>query len=144
VIRQATRYDKQQIIEMMKEFRDSSGIPELAEATDEVYFNALLDRMIAGQGVIYIAEGKGLIMGLVLPSLWSDKILGLHEIAWYVRPEFRGSTVGFRLLDAYLKHAQEMKRTGRVKYLTISKMDNSPDLKYQRYGFRKKDENWIQ
>jgi N-acetylglutamate synthase-like GNAT family acetyltransferase len=144
VIRQATRHDKQQIIEMMKEFRDAAGIPELAEANDENYFNTLLDGMIAGQGVIYISEDKGLIMGLVLPSIWDNKILGLHEIAWYVRPEYRGSTVGFRLLDAYLKHAQDMKRSGRVKYLTISKMDNSPDLKYQRYGFRKKDENWIQ
>jgi hypothetical protein len=47
-------------------------------------------------------------------------------------------------LKAYLEYANELKNSGRIKYFTLSKIANSPNLKYEKLGFRKIDENWIQ
>ena len=83
-------------------------------------------------------------MGLITPTIWCDKTFAMHELAWYVKPEQRNTTVGYRLFITYLNYAKKLKEAGRIRYFTISKLDVSPDLKYEKYGFRKKDENWIQ
>ena len=67
----------------------------------------------------------------------------MQELAWYVKPEFRNTTVGYRLLKSYIEYGDELKEDGRIKFFSVSKMDTSPDVKYQKFGFRKKDENWI-
>lgn len=144
MIRQATKYDKTEIIQMMKEFRAEADFPELMGVENEEYWNALLDNVFAGQGVVFLEEGKGLLMAMVLPTIWCNKTFAMHELAWYVRPQHRVTTTGFRLFAAYLAYAKQLKEQGRIKYFTITKLDTSPGLKYEKYGFRKKDENWIQ
>ena len=129
---------------MMKEFRNEADFFELNEIENEEHWNALLDNVLAGQGAVFIEEGKGLLMAIVLPTIWCNKTFAMHELAWYVRPQHRNTTTGFRLFAAYLAYARQLKEQGRIKYFTISKLDNSPALKYEKYGFRKKDENWIQ
>jgi GNAT superfamily N-acetyltransferase len=144
MIRQATKYDKTEIIEMMKQFRAEADFPELLKVDNEEHWNTMLDGIFAGQGVIFLEEGKGLLMAIVLPTIWCNKTFAMHELAWYVRPEQRNTTIGFRLFSAYLVYARQLKEQGRIKYFTITKLDVSPNLKYEKYGFRKKDENWIQ
>ena len=102
------------------------------------------DNILAGQGIIYIEDGIGLIIGIVMPTIWCDKTLVLNELAWYVKPEFRHTTVGYRLLKAYVDYGKQLKEEGRIKMFTITKMVTSPDIKYGRFGFSKLDENWIQ
>jgi len=144
MIRQATPYDKTQIIEMMKEFRAEADFPELLGIENEPYWNAMLDSIFAGQGVVFLEEGKGLLMAMVLPTIWDNKTFAMHELAWYVRPQHRDTSTGFRLFANYIAYGKQLKQNGRIAYFTVSKMDTSPNLKYQKYGFRKKDENWIQ
>ena len=144
MIRQATKYDKTQIIEMMKLFRAESHIEQYRDLDNVDYWNRLLDNILAGQGIIYIEDGVGLIMGLIVPTIWCDKTLALHELAWYVKPEFRNTTTGYRLLKAYVDYGKQLKESGRIKMFTITKMVTSPDIKYGRFGFSKLDENWIQ
>lgn len=144
MIRQATKYDKTQIIEMMKLFRAESHIEQYRDLDNVDYWNKLLDNILAGQGIIYIEDGVGLIMGLIVPTIWCDKTLSLHELAWYVKPEFRNTTTGYRLLKAYVDYGKQLKQEGRIKMFTITKMVTSPDIKYGRFGFSKLDENWIQ
>lgn len=144
MIRQATKYDKTQIIEMMKLFRAESHIEQYRDLDNVDYWNRLLDNILAGQGIIYIEDGIGLIMGIVMPTIWCDKTLVLNELAWYVKPEHRNTTVGYRLLKAYVDYGKQLKELGRIKMFTIAKMVTSPDLKYGRFGFSKLDEIWIQ
>jgi N-acetylglutamate synthase-like GNAT family acetyltransferase len=142
MIRQATKYDKTEIMQMMREFHAEADMPEIPQ--NEQCFNVLLDSIFAGQGVVFIEEGKGLLMTMVLPTIWCNKTFAMHELAWFVRPQHRDTTTGFRLFAAYLAYAKQLKEQGRIKYFTITKLDTSPELKYEKYGFRKKDENWIQ
>lgn len=144
MIRQATKYDKTQIILMMKQFRAEADFPELLKVDNEEHWNTMLDGILAGQGVVFLEEGKGLLMAIVLPTIWCNKTFAMHELAWYVCPEERNTTIGFRLFAAYLAYGKQLKEQGRITYFTITKIDTSPNFKYEKYGFRKKDENWIQ
>lgn len=144
MIRQATKFDKTEITEMMRMFRDEADLPEYLDAEDDAYWNLLLDTMLAGKGVIFLEEGKGLLMAIIHPTIWSNKVNTMQELAWYVKPEFRNSTVAYRLLKAYIDYGKELKEDGRIRFFSVSKMDTSPNIKYQKFGFRKKDENWIQ
>lgn len=144
MIRQATKYDKNQIIDLMEMFRNEADFKELNEVSNLEWWNTMLDTIFAGQGAIFIEDGKGLLMSMVLPTIWCNKTYVLHELAWYVTPNSRKSSVGYRLFKSYIEYGNKLKDAGRIKYFTISKLDTSTGLKYEKYGFRKKDENWIQ
>jgi N-acetylglutamate synthase-like GNAT family acetyltransferase len=144
MIRQATRHDKKQIIELMKLFRDESKIEYVKNLRDETYINKLLDTILAGAGVIFIEDNVGLIMALITPTIWCDKTMQMQELAWYVKPEKRNTSIGYRLLKKYVEYGKELKQQGRISIFAIAKMVTSPDIKYGKFGFTKLDENWIQ
>ena len=144
MIRQATKYDKLQLQEMMRMFRDESPIQQYKDIDNPEYFDSLVDSIIAGRGVIFIEDNVGFIIGLISPIIWCDKTLALYELAWYVKPEYRHKTVGYKLLKAYINKAQELKNQGRIKLFTMTKMTTSPDINYGRFGFTKIEENWMQ
>jgi|LauGreDrversion4_2_1035121.scaffolds.fasta_scaffold138103_1 hypothetical protein len=144
MIREANRFDKDNIIELMKEFRNEADFIELLAPDNVEYWHRLLDSIFAGAGKVFYSEGKGLLMSVIMPTVWDDKMFALHELAWYVRPDYRKGTTGYRLFQAYIEYGNELKKNGRIKYYTMTKLDVSPALDYSKYGFRKKDENWIQ
>lgn len=144
MIRKATKYDKPQIIEMMRQFQQESPIAEFKNIVNEPYWNKLLDTILAGAGVIYIEDGKGLIMALISHIAWCDKTYQMYELAYYVKPEHRNGTIGYRLLKTYVDYGKQLKAEGRIKLFSIGKMVSSPDIKYNKFGFNKLDEIWIQ
>jgi hypothetical protein len=129
---------------MMQQFRKECDIPQYRDLDNTEYWNKMLDNILAGQGVVYLEDGIGLIIGIVLPTIWCDKTFALHELAWWVHPNKRNTTVGYKLLKAYVQYGKTQKSNGRIKMFTVSKMVTSPDLNYERFGFTKLDENWIQ
>ena len=143
-MRQATRHDKTAIIELMQEFRKEAAITEYANLDNEPYWQRLLDNILAGAGVIFFEEGKGLLMALITHTVWCDKTLYMQELAWYVKPEYRRTTLGYKLLKQYVDYGKELKESGRIKFFCIAKLPSSPDIKYDRFGFRKLDDNWMQ
>lgn len=140
----ATKYHKNTIINLMKRFADESPINYCHQYSDMEYINKLLDEILAGKGKIFLADDYGIFMAIILPCIWSDKILIMHELAWYVTPEKRNGTTGYKLLKEYINYGDMLKRTKRIKGYTLSKLSTSPDLDYQRFGFHKQDETWIQ
>jgi GNAT superfamily N-acetyltransferase len=144
MIRQATKYDKTEIIEMMQLFRAEADIEQYRHLDNIVYWNKLLDSILAGQGIIFLEEGKGLIMALITHTAWCDRTFQMYELAWYVKPEYRNTTVGYRLLKEYIDYGKQLKEQGRIKLFSIAKMVSSPNIKYDKFGFNKLDETWIQ
>jgi len=144
MIRQATKYDKTEIIEMMQLFRAEADIEQYKHLDNIVYWNKLLDNILAGQGIIFLEEGKGLIMALITHTAWCDRTFQMYELAWYVKPEYRNTTVGYRLLKEYIDYGKQLKEQGRIKLFSIAKMVSSPNIKYDKFGFNKLDETWIQ
>ena len=144
MIRQATKYDKIQLQEMIRMFRDESPIEQYKDIDNPEYFDSLVDSIIAGRGVIFIEDNVGFIIGLISPVIWCNKTLAMYELAWYVKPEYRMGMVGIRLLKQYIDYAKQLKEQGRIKLFTVTKMVTSPDFDYSRFGFKKIEENWMQ
>ena len=145
-IRQATKYDIDSIIEMLKNYRDVAPIPELHEANDREYVTRILNAILGGLGAIFVADnGKlvGMLISIKSNNLWHQRMIELHELAYWVEPEFRYTSAGYRLLKAYCDYGTELKQQGLISRYTVSKMINSPDLKYDRFGFIKLEEKWI-
>lgn len=129
---------------MMKLFRAEADIEQYRDLDNVEYWNRLLDSILAGQGVVFLEDGKGLLMALITHTAWCDKTYQMMELAWYVKPEYRNSSIGYRLLKAYIEYGKQLKEQGRIRLFTMAKMVTSPNLKYEKFGFRKLDEVWIQ
>ena len=144
MIRKATKYDKTQLAEMLKMFRDESPIQQYKELNNYDYIYSLIDELIAGKGIIFLEDNVGFIMAIITPTIWCDKTYAMYELAWYVKPEYRHKTVGYKLLKSYIDYAKELKEQGRIKLFTVTKMITSPNFDYSRFGFKKIEENWMQ
>lgn len=143
MIRQANKYDKTEWIETIKQFGKECPIPFYNDLQDE-HLGKLFDLLIVGRGVILIEQGKGLIAGILQPTVWNPDVYMLHELAWYVKPEFRNGYTGYRLLKAYIEHGKKLKEDGTIKMFIIGKFESSPNVKYGKFGFTKLEESWTQ
>jgi L-amino acid N-acyltransferase YncA len=146
-IREATPIDLPQLLNMLRKYREQTPLDFLSEADNATYITQMLCEIMAGRGVVLVAEDDGLVGMLIAgihPSRWSPAHLLLTELAWWVEPEHRGGTTGHRLLKRYIEAGQKMKEQGRICNFFISKMSNSPDLDYGRFGFRYLEQFWVQ
>ena len=144
MIREATKYDITQLTEMIRMFRDESPIQQYKDIDNPEYFSQLVNKILAGQGIIFVEDNIGFIMAIISPTIWCDKTFAMYELAWYVKPEYRHKTVGYKLLKSYINYANKLKEQGRIKLFTITKMTTSPDFDYSRFEFQKIEENWMQ
>jgi hypothetical protein len=147
LIRNASPFDIEQILDRLRDYRSHMPYGFLADANDSEHVKTLLTHLMVGQGVVLVADHESRIVGVliagVMPSIWSPKHLMLTEFAYWVDEEARGGTTGYRLLRQYLDEAIKMREAGRIANCFISKMVNSPDLKYDRFGFKKLEEFWV-
>jgi hypothetical protein len=147
MIRKANRFDIPAVLDMLRSYRNETPLDFLRDADDAEYVSQMLTELIAGKGIVLLAEiddkPAGMMIAAVMPSVWSPKHFVLTEFAYWVEPQHRGSTAGYRLLRAYLDEAISLKEAGRICNAFISKMVNSPDLKLSKFGFSKLEEFWV-
>ena len=142
MIRQANKYDKTEVIETIKTFYREENFETKIDLNNNEYYDQMFSSIIAGRGVIFIEEGKGLLVAMINNSIFDPKTLILNCIAWIVNKEYRNKTTGYKLLKAYITYAEQLKQKGQIKYYTIGKTTKTPNMKYQKLGFRKTDEIW--
>jgi hypothetical protein len=93
-----------------------------------------------------VAENEGVVgmlLASIAPSIWSPKHFLMTEMAYWVEPESRGGTAGYRLLAEYQQRGEALKQENRISNYLISKMSNSPNLQFQKFGFDKLEEFWV-
>jgi N-acetylglutamate synthase-like GNAT family acetyltransferase len=146
MIREGNKWDTPAIIDMLRDYRSATPWSRLAECNNELHIRTLLAHIFAGQGVVFIAEKEqeavGMLIAIKNSNIWDPELLVMNELAYWVDPEYRGSTSGYRLLAAYKEYCDRLKSQGLLEAYTISKMVNSPDLDYARFGFEKLEETW--
>lgn len=86
-----------------------------------------------GNLVAFVAEKDdrtitGCIVGIRSKQMMTDVIL-LEELYWYVEPEHRGGTAGFRLLDAFVKHS----KTGPCGGVVMARLSAGHDNLHRYY-----------
>lgn len=147
MIRQANKFDIPHIVEMLKNYRDAAPLEILKQANDQKYIENLLNEIISGMGIIFLAEKDNLIIGMIIAgvvnNVWNPRIKQCSEIAYWVELEHRGGTAAYRLLKSYIDECEKMMKSGRIQMYTMSKMINSPDLKYEKFGLSKLEETWV-
>jgi N-acetylglutamate synthase-like GNAT family acetyltransferase len=147
MIRQASKFDMDAIIELLRKYQKNSPLDALRYADDEEYIRKLLTELLSGMGFVFLAEKDDVIIGMliaaIVPNIWNPKAKQCSEVAYWVDPEFRGGSAAYRLITAYVKECEEMTRQGKINFFTVTKMVNSPDLKYNKFGFNKLEETWF-
>ena len=146
-IRTATKFDIITILEMIKSFASNTPIAQMRDSYDENYLTQLILHILAGRGVILLAEKNevviGMLIGFIDKNIWDPNLLVMNELAYWVEPEHRKTSAAYRLIMEYNRVAKEMVENNRISMFTMSKMTNSPDLDYGRFGYRKIEEHWV-
>ena len=143
-IRKANKYDLPQLKQMLWNYHDSGNIKGLDITSEETGLR-ILSMILAGGGVAFVSEKDNVLTGMLLavrtPFLWDNSKLIMNEIAYWVEPEHRGSTAGYRLLKEYVEFCDELKDLNRISNYTISQMEGQ-ELNYSRFGFKPIEHTW--
>ena len=146
-IRHANKFDFPEILEMLHRFKLKGPTTISNNFSNNDYVATVYAHIMAGRGLALVAEkdGKlaGMLIGMIDSLIWDPDTRVLREIVYWVDEEYRGSTAGYRLLAQYVKEGDEMVDSGRVTAYSMVKMINSPDLKFEKFGFKKTEEVWV-
>jgi N-acetylglutamate synthase-like GNAT family acetyltransferase len=149
MIRAATssKRDIDEIYDMLREYRLASPLVAHQYLTEDTAIAAVQTIIIEDKGIVLLSEDQGNITGMLMAvhtgNMWDRNIRCMNELAFWVKPQYRGGLSGYRLLKKYKELGDRLMAAKKIEYYTISKMINSPDLNYGRYGFSKMEESWI-
>ena len=145
-VRRLERTDYPSCIEMLKEFSLSLAMETEPDEKDYYHARQVLLRC-EKTGSSFVSENDyeitGMILSMAVPEIWFPRRHRLVEMAWWVKPEFRTSTAGGKLFAAYTRDADTKLKRGIITGYTMSKMSTSPDINYERRGFRKVEETFL-
>ena len=150
IVRNSTRADDDAIINALKEFADYQPLGRLqveAEHYNDHHIRKILDA-IRSNGLCLIAETQeqeiaGVFMGVIAPDIWLPNVFFMNELVWWVCPNHRDSTAGYRLLREYVKQGKQMVEAGRISTFTMTLLDNSPAIDLEKRGWQKIETNYV-
>jgi GNAT superfamily N-acetyltransferase len=147
MIRQANKFDMEAIVRMLKAYRDKAPAQFLRDSNNQEHIEKMINNILAGAGFILLAikdeDPVGMVVAAQHPNIWNPEVTQVSEIAFWVDEEHRGGKSAHRLLHAYIQQCEEWKQENRIQFFSLSKMVNSPDLSYEKFGFEKLEETWI-
>jgi N-acetylglutamate synthase-like GNAT family acetyltransferase len=146
VIRKANKFDIPVLLDFMREYANESPVKILnnLDNHDADYVANLLFSIIVGRGFILVDDDlNGMIIAITAQNLWCPKVLELHELAWWIKPEKRQSTLGGKLWCAFKNEANKMLKENKVQLITVTKMATSPSLDYEKRGFASLDKRYF-
>lgn len=145
MIRRANLNDLDDIMRMLTSYRNESPL-DFHKTSSMAHARRIVEAVLKDAGVCFVAEDSSGVHGMLLAiynnNVWSPEIIAVHELAYWVDINRRGTRSGYKLLKAYIDHCKQLKAEGKVEYYTVSKMSTSPNLDYGRFGFNKLEEMW--
>ena len=147
MIRYGNKHDIETIIELLKGYRDEAPVGFIQGANDRSHIEVILGALFAGAGTVILAfkdsqEACGMIIGILNPNVWDPKFISLQELAFWVRPEDRGSSIAYRLITKFIEHGNELKEQGKISHIFMNRFEQSK-VSYERLGFTKIEETWM-
>lgn len=146
MIRHATKYDIPTLTEMVRGYAQQfpSKLAKDTNNFDVGYIQQLLMTMIAGRGFVLIDDDeRGFLAAIIAPNIWYPSLMELSELAWWVKPEHRNSTIGGKLWLTFDKEAEAMKQAGRIQYIKTSLTVQSPAVDYEKRGYKQLETAYI-
>ena len=102
IVRDATRDDYTDILEMGRSFARAAGQPELIDDAAIQVLDSLPILKVAENGSIV-----GMASAMVYPHYWNPDVMVAQELWWWVKEDARGTRAGLMLLDELEKAAKE-------------------------------------
>jgi len=98
-------------------------------------------------GTIIVGEVDDVIQGMIIAAVdgnpWLPQIKTLKELAWWVEPEYRNTSLGYRLLKEYIRVGELGRSVGAIKNFTITTLTDSPIRDLERFGWRAVETNYV-
>jgi hypothetical protein len=147
MIRQATIQDYDDIMAMMINFANSSPYNALQQPQyNDTYIRRLLDSF-SKEGCILlgIKDNKpvSMLIAQIQSDAWLPEIKTMKEVAWWVEPEHRHSSLGYRLLKEYVNIGKTLVDKKIIEGFTLTNMEISPDFDLEKRGWRPIETNYI-
>jgi hypothetical protein len=147
MIRRAGIQDYDRIMEMMINFANSSPYePHHDPQYNDKYVRNLLVSLTQN-GVILVGEQNSTVEGMLIAGITSDPWLPhvktMKEIAWWVEPTARNSTLGYKLLKKYIDYGIKMQDAGVIDGFTLTNMEISPDFDLEKRGWKPIERNYL-
>ena len=139
MIRKANKYDLPHLVEMMREYANESPtqMQNNPEQNNASYVQDLFFSLIVGKGFILVDENlNGFIAAIKIRNIWRPSVYELHELAWWVKPEKRNTTLGGRLWNKFNDTANTMLENKEIDIICCTKMATSPTLNYEKRGYK--------
>lgn len=139
MIREASPFDMPALVDMMRGYVAEAPMETLKDSSlhDQAHIESLMASLMAGRGFIFIDDHhRGFIAAMVIQNVWCPSVRELHELAWWVKPEYRGGTFGGRLWKIFAEKAQDLLDNGRVQIICSSVLADSPKIDYEKRGWR--------
>jgi GNAT superfamily N-acetyltransferase len=146
-VRRANKFDFPAVLDLLHKFKTEGHTNFSNSFNNEEHVATVFAHILAGRGVALVAEKDNKIIGMFLAIIdsiiWDPETLIMRELAYYVDKEHRGGTNGYRLIKEYVNIADEMVADNRILAYSIVKMENSPNLKFEKFGFKKTEEVYV-
>jgi len=151
-IRNYSPFDNAKVHDMIRNFQASIrtindyGYSYNPNRLDEILQSCRASNGLGGICLIAETDYKeviGLLLAIKLPNIWNPQIHLMHELAFWIEPNFRGGRLAYELIDTYTNHCLNLQATKHISSFTIISMEDS-ELDYSHFGFKKWQEEWIQ
>jgi len=148
IIREATKFDIDKVIELVKNFYDAVELDlKNYGDLDLEYVNKLYHHIILGGGTCVVAEHNDKLVGIILalknPNIFYPTKTVLNELLIYVEPDHRKSSACYKMLSKYKKIAEKMIENNEITTYTVTKTEQLDQIKFEKLGYRKTEEVWV-
>lgn len=147
MIRHADLKDFDRIMALMVNFANAAPVDTYHEPQ---YNHRGVQHFLArvkSAGCILVGEADDQIQGMLIAQIMSDPWLPNHlvlkEIAWWVEPQYRNTSLGYRLLMEYVKFGKDLQHRGIVQNFVLTNMVTSPDFDLEKRGWRAIETNYV-
>jgi hypothetical protein len=136
-----------EILKLLKQFANATPISSLANPDlDTDRASRIIHHLIrSGVALVSISDDQvtGMLLAGIVPDMWLPHIVQLREYAWWVTPEYRNSSAGYRLLQAYVRAGEQLKQAGKITDIVLTTLVNSPIGDIQSRGWRAIETNYV-
>lgn len=147
MIRLATSADTMKVVGLLRLFLSETSYEQAKHAIDDLENLCKVVWTVHQFGYIWLAfdqeDPVGLLMAVKEPNMWSPKHKQLRELVWYVRPEYRTSTLGGKLFLKYCELGDDLMNNNIIEGYFTTRMATSPEINLERRGFRLKEYTYL-
>jgi hypothetical protein len=138
MIRFATKYDNNKIIEILKDFaiKSDNALTNNPLTWSKNHVESVLSHLYAGKGFVLVDdEVTGILVALKNQCLWNPQIYQLQEVMLHGLNDI----VIARLVKEYIKIAKQKLDAKEIEQALIASYN---DTIYERYGLKKLEQQW--